>query len=249
MVIVLTTLNSITVMSGVGMVNSDSNYSNDLAPCYSCLVFYQHNFLFLGRIINVYNFHWINTLSIQLHLILNGIFPSTKVFFSKQTRIMITILSSMVVMNSYVIINNMHDNYDYNYSSIIRQWHSFFMLHCINTILYLFITAVYILTIVDLLIKQLHSIANGMIVNNSGTNNNIFSSNNVLFLLFGIFSIIFGFSYCNDCKIAGINIHTQLYLNNSIRLIIIFCLINIFGDAVDIKELYLCKEYGNVNNV
>ena len=116
---------------------------------------------------------------------------------------------------------------------------------------------------VDLLINQLDSISNGMIINNLVINNNILSSlhNYVLSLLFQILSIIFVFSYCNDCKnngntIVGINIHTTLDIFqlqryfNDVKLIhirLIFCWISIFGDAVDI-DLYLSKEYGNINS-
>ena len=113
---------------------------------------------------------------------------------------------------------------------------------------------------VDLLINQLHSISTGLNMNNSVINNTL-PSNNVLFLLFQILSIIFVFGYFNDCKsngniIAGININNELYifklkryLNNmkSISILLIFGLINIFGDAVDIK-LCFSKQYDNVSS-
>ena len=141
----------------------------------------------------------------------------------------------MVVMNSYGIVNSIHYNYHYNHSSILRQWYSCLILHCINTILYLFSNTLHKFTMVDLLINQLYQISNGMIMNTSVINNYILSSNSVLFLLFRMLSIIFVFifSCCNDNM-------------KSISIRLIFCLISIFGDAVDIK-LYLSKEYDNVN--
>ena len=167
------------------------------------------------------------------------IFPPIKVSCSnQQIQMLITKFNSMAVIE-----NNVKHNYHYDCSSILRQLRCFFILHCINTILYLFTTIVDIFTMVDLLISQLNSISNGMITNNSTINNNvlILPSNNVLFLLFQILSIVFVFGYCNDCKsngntIVGININNELYIfklktyfNNmkSISIRLIFCLINI----------------------
>ena len=133
------------------------------------------------------------------------VFPPIKMsFFNQQVQILITTLYSIVAMNSDGMLNNIH----YNYSSILRQWPSCSILHIINTILYLFVSSIYKLTMIDLIIVQSHSILDGMIKNNSVININILSSTNVLIIVF---------SYCNDCKndgsiIVGINIDTQLYI-------------------------------------
>ena len=193
------------------------------------------------------------------HLVV--IFPPTNVFFSKQQiQILITQLNSIVVMNSDGIANNICYNYHHNYSSVLIQWYCCLILHCINTILYLFINTFYKFTMVDLLIVQLRWISNGMIMNNWVIHNNILSRNNVLFQ---ILSIIFVFGDCGGCKnkgklIVGINIYVELYIfilkryfNNrkSISIGLVFRLIITFGDAVDIcivgTKLYLIKEYGN----
>ena len=183
--------------------------------------------------------------------------PTEMSFRNQQVQILITTLYSIVAVNSDGIANNIH----HNYSSILRQWHSCLILQVINKILYFFLSSIYKLTMVDLLISQLNSISNGMIMNNSVINNNILSSNNVLFVLFQMLLIIFVFSYYNNFKndgtiIVGLNIDTQLYIfklkrhiNNmkSIIIRLIFCLISTFGDSVDIN-LYLSKEYANDNN-
>ena len=130
------------------------------------------------------------------------------------------------------------------------------ILNFINPILHLFISSVYKLTMIHLLVVQLYSILNGIIMINSVINNNILSSNNVLFVLFQMLLIIFVFSYCNGCKnngnaIVGINNHTESYIFilkrylNSIKSIsvgLIFCLISIRA------KIYLSKEYGNNNS-
>ena len=107
---------------------------------------------------------------------------------------------------------------------------------------------------VDLLIIQLHSILNGMIMHNLVINNNILSSNNILFRISTVL-IIFVFGDCNGCKnngntIVSVDIGTQLYifilksyLNNikSISVGLTFCSISIRA------KIYLSKEYGNDN--
>ena len=182
------------------------------------------------------------------HLVV--ILPPIKMsFWKQQVQIIITTLYSIVVMNSDGIVNNIH----HTYSIIFRQWYFCSILHFISTIWHLFICTVYKFIMVDLLIIQLRSILNGMIMNNLVINNN------VLFQMSTVI-IIFVFGDCNGCKIngntiVGINIHTQSYIFilkrylNNIKLInvgLIFCLISIFGDAR--TKLYLSKEYGNDNS-
>ena len=173
-------------------------------------------------------------------ILLVVIFPLTKISFSnQQVQILVTIL------------NNSSYNYHDNHSSILRQWHYWWILHFINTILYLFITTFRKFTMVDLLISQLRSILNGMI-----TKNCVINSNNVLFQMLTVL-IIFVFGDRNDCKnngniIVGINIPTESrHLHNikSVSIGLVFCLIITFGNAVDPDICGTGKEYANDNNL